>query len=290
MTTPPEPACARRRPTRGALTALAGGMLLAAAHCAVAQQAMVMDVTSGVTSRVGGKTAKAELLAYLDTGAEIALAEKASARLVLLATSAEVALVGPGRYRLRAGGLETLLGATPAPQPLNPDIGKQARTFAPAARDRMALAAVVMRAAGPPGVPRRLAPNDVTVLDPAPQLWWQAEEARNVSITVSDASGQVVWQGSAGSAGVRLGKALPPGRYTWTAAGDAGVSMAASFDVASDAQRSALPAPSTDAAFSQRMVTAMVWDNAGYSHDAWMLWRQLAAERPDSASLAKLAQ
>ena len=99
-----------------------------------------------------------------------------------------------------------------------------------------------------------------------------------------------MWQGSASGAGVRVGIALPPGRYTWTAAGDAGVSTAAAFEVASPVQRSALPALPEGADFGQRVATAMAWDNAGYSHDAWMLWRQLAAERPDSASLAKMAQ
>jgi hypothetical protein len=257
---------------------------------ASAQEAMLMDLSGTVTVASGNQDKPAGILDYLQDGAELHLADQATATIILLAPSTQLHLAGPGSFRIRHDHIETIKGAPPASAALNTAVATQAHQFAPAVRERMAMAAIVTRDAGEPKAPQLQGPGSVTVLTSSPQFWWSSVGAGAVTVSVWDAGGTLVWQGTSAQPGARIGLALAPGDYEWAAAQGGLASGRAQFTVADAAAAKAFPPLASNAPFSDRLLRAIALENAGYGYDAWMLWKQLAGERPDNPVLAKMAQ
>jgi hypothetical protein len=271
------------------LLACAGSCL---APAALAQGvAMTVDRAGEVEVTAGGKTGRLNVLDYLPPGAEIRLAGGANATLVYLSTSQEWRFTGPGRYRLDAARPAALQGAAPQAQGVPAPSAQAMARMEPTQRERMALGAVVMRAAGPV---RIVSPNNMDVLDTRPTLLWQAADGQAVQITVTAAGSTAPLAQTRTTAGQwTLPDSLPAGDYLWRAqaVSDApGLPRTGRFRVIGDGdERRARFAP-VPQAFAQRVSRAVMLENEDLPHDALLLWRQLSAERPDEEALRKWAE
>lgn len=254
--------------------------------------AMAVDRTGEVDIAVGTKTARLNVLDYLPPNTEMRLTAGASATLVYLATSQEWLFAGPGRYRLQAGQPVVIQGAPPKARGIPAPSTQAMAKLEPAQRERMGLGAIVMRSIGPL---RIVSPNNVDVLNQRPTLLWLVTDKREVRVTVfGDASVTTPLAQTTTTATQWTPPAdLPPGDYTWRAeiASDTpGVARTGRFRIieSSDPRRrriTALPAE-----FAQRVAYAVTLESEDLPHDALILWRALAAERPDEESLQQWAR
>lgn len=254
--------------------------------------AMALDRTGAVEVIAGGKTTPLAVLDYMPPDAELRLPAGASATLVYLQTSREWQFAGPGRYRLQAGQPAVLQGAAPKARGVPAASSQAMAKLEPAQRERMALGAVVMRASSPL---RIVGPNNVDVLDTRPTLLWLVTEGRPVRVTVSPA-------GSASPAAQTVTSAmqwkvpadLPPGDYVWRTeiATDESVTPAGGkFHLIelTDERRKRIDSQ-VPAGFAPRVARAVMLESEDLPHDALLLWRGLAAERPDEPSITRWAK
>lgn len=254
--------------------------------------AMAVDRTGEVDIAVGARTARLNVLDYLPPDTEMRLTAGASATLVYLATSQEWLFSGPGRYKLQAGQPVVLQGASPKARGIPAPSTQAMAKLEPAQRERMGLGAIVMRSIGPL---RIVSPNNVDVLNQRPTLLWLVTDKREVRVTVfGDASATTPLAQTTTSATQWTPPAnLPPGDYTWRAeiASDTpGVGRTGRFRIieGTDPRRSRIAA--LPAEFSQRVAYAVTLESEDLPHDALLLWRALAAERPDEESLQQWAR
>lgn len=274
--------------TRSAYLLLCG--LAALPLLARAQEAMLMDLNGDASVSAAGKEQKAAILDYLEAGAVLKLGAQSTAQLVLLAPGSELRLTGPDSYRVQADRLDTLSGAKPSAAQLDTALGAQARKFEPAVRERMGMAAIVTRDLGMRKAPKQRGPAVQTVLSRAPQFWWSSGTPAPVTLTLWNGDGTQIWQKQDAQPGVQPEQPLAPGDYEWALQQDGAGTGRVLFTVADDKEAAAFPPQAVNASFAERLARAMALNNAGYGHDAWMLWKQLAAERPGNTALAKLAQ
>jgi len=265
---------------------LAGGM----AHAQGV--AMALDRTGEVEVSAGGKTGRLNVLDYLPPDAEVRLAAGASATLVYLASSQEWQFAGPGRYRLQAAQPAVLQGAAPRARGVPAPSAQALAKMEPAQRERMALGAVVMRAAGPL---RIVSPANSDVLAQRPTLLWLAAENQPVRISVfgEDSKTTPLAQTVTAAMQWRVPADLPPGDYTWRAeivSDTPSPARTGKFSVIplADARRARIGA--APEGFPQRVAHAVMLESEDLPHDALIVWRALAAERPDEESLKQWAR
>ncbi len=251
--------------------------------------AMVLDRAGTVEAILAGKARRLNVLDYLAADSEVRLTDAASATLVYLASSREWQFAGPGRYRLKADAPTVLQGAAPKARGVPAPSAQAMVKLEPAQRERLALGAMVMRGDGPL---RIVSPNGVDVLTNQPTLIWLAGDGQEIRVSVFDEAQRIVAQGAATKMQWPLPKVLPPGEYTWrveaTAAG--GSPRLGRFRIiGDDDERRSLPIR-PPAEFAQRVAHAVMLESHDLPHDALMLWRALAAERPDEESLQQWAR
>lgn len=265
-------------------------LMLGAAHAQGV--AMAVDRTGDVDITVGARTGRLNVLDYLPPDAEMRLTGGASATLVYLATSQEWLFAGPGRYRLQAGQPVVIQGAPPKARGIPAPSTQAMAKLEPAQRERMGLGAIVMRSIGPL---RIVSPNNVDVLSQRPALLWLVSDKRAVRVTIfGDASATTpVAQTTTTATQWTPPTDLQPGDYTWRAeiaSEGPGVARTGRFRIieASDPRRSRITA--LPSAFAQRVAYAVTLESEDLPHDALLLWRALAAERPDEESLQQWAR
>lgn len=264
---------------------------LAALPLAVpAQEAMLMDLSGDATVTASGSERKAAILDYLAAGSVLKLGARSTAQLVLVKPGSELKLSGPGSYRIQADRIDTLSGAEPSAAQLDAALGAQAHKFEPAVRERMGMAAIVTRGVDMHRAPKLRGPGGLIVLSRTPQFWWTSSRSSPVTLTLWNSVHTPIWQNKDAHPGVQPSPPLPPGDYEWAVEQDGAASGRAAFTVGDDQERAAFPEQAAATPFADRLARAIALENAGYSHDAWMLWKQLAAERPGNQALAKMAQ
>lgn len=257
--------------------------------------AMAVDRAGDVEVSAGGKSGRLNVLDYLPADAEVRLAAGASATLVYLATSQEWQFTGPGRYRLQAAQPSALQGAAPKARGVPAPSAQAMAKMEPAQRERMALGAVVMRATGPL---RIVGPNGVDVLDMRPTLLWQAPDDQQVKVSVfGEESKKPVVQAVVSGSQWRVPAELPPGDYTWRAETVAdqqpnqqATARTGRFTIIPDVDARRARIGAEPAGFSQRVARAVQLESEDLPHDALVLWRALAAERPEEESLRQWAK
>ncbi|MES2946000.1 MAG: hypothetical protein V4772_24295 [Pseudomonadota bacterium] len=253
--------------------------------------AMALDRSGDVDVTAGGKTARLNVLDYLPPDAELRLPAGSAATLVYLSTSQEWQFAGPGLYRLQAGQPAVVQGAAPKARGVPVASAKAMTKLEPTQRERMALGAVVMRASGPL---RIVSPNNVDVLDTRPTLLWQMTENRPVRITVSPVGSQTPAAQTVTSAMQwTVPVELAAGDYLWRAEAATeppGLPRNGRFRIIDSADERRARAGSLPAGFAQRVSHAVMLESEDLPHDALLLWRTLAAERPDEESLKQWAR
>jgi hypothetical protein len=252
--------------------------------------AMAVDRTGDVDVLAAGKTQRLNVLDYLPPDAEVRLSAGAAATLVYLASSQEWQFTGPGRYQLKAGQPAVLQGAAPKARGVPAPSAQAMAKMEPAQRERMALGAIVMRASGPL---RIISPNDMDLLDARPTLLWQAADGQPVRITVVDSNKAAAAQTVTTANQWTVPAALPAGDYLWRAEIVSDTPTAPRNGrfriIAADDPRRARIVPAAEG-FGPRVARAMMLENEDLPHDALLMWRQLAAERPEEESLKQWAR
>lgn len=271
---------------------LTGAASIALLHGAAHAQgvAMAVDRTGDVDVTAAGKTLRLNVLDYLPPDAEVRLAAGAAATLVYLASSQEWQFTGPGRYQLKAAQPTVLQGAAPKARGVPAPSAQAMAKMEPAQRERMALGAIVMRASGPL---RIVSPNDMDLLDVRPTLLWQAANGQPVRITIIDSNKAAAAQTVTTANQWTLPVALPAGDYIWRVEIVSDTPTAPRNGrfriIAADDPRRARIVPTAEG-FGPRVARAMMLENEDLPHDALLMWRQLAAERPEEESLKQWAR
>jgi len=260
------------------LFALAFVALSPSAHAAAV--ALVTDVVGDASQ--GGEPVR--LLAELQSGTEVAIAEQGRVVVFYFADGSEWTLAGPGTYRFGARAPDASRGSA-APQ----------KRVAPAAlrdfrlrTDRIAQGGVVMRGAERPVL---IAPVDEVVLDPGVRFAWESFGAGALyQVEVVDAAGARLLAAETADAELPLPPAttLQPGRtYYWSVRGRDGTGTrtfyrVAEFRVADAATRRRLDAarPASDAPFSERALYAAMLEEVGARSASQAARGALAPERP----------
>lgn len=254
--------------------------------------AAAVMVTDLVGKAKSGDAALA-LLANLDEGRELELAEGSRLTAIDLGNGREYSLRGPGRYKVESGGLRALKGP-----PVEVATVPGAQLPSPkATTQRLAQASFVMRdvrqATGGDTPARHL----IAVL-PAILRWDPIPGATVYHVSINDEQGIKLF--AAHSANPEL--ALPPGlvqpgrRYRWRVEARAGERPLADFGqmftLADTATIERLATARTAAGhdFARRVLYALQLREAGADSDARAEWQLLASERPDDPRLRELAK
>ena len=252
--------------------------------------AMVLDRAGSVETVSAGKISRLNVLDYLAADAELRVAAGASATLVYLGNSREWQFTGAGRYRLQADQPVVLQGSAPKVRGVPVPAAQAMVRLEPAQRERLALGAMVMRGDGPL---RIVSPNGVDVLDARPTLLWLAGEGQPVRVSILDEAQRSLAETVTSAAQWSMPRELDPGDYTWrieVASSGGGSPRLGRFRVigANDERREMLRAAPGE--FAQRVAHAIMLESQDLPHDALLLWRALAAERPDEESLKQWAR
>lgn len=256
--------------------------------------AMITDLTGRATLRSDGGPAPAELLAYLAAGAELKLEAGARVTVTFFAKPLEVTLTGPAQASIVKDGATMLSGPPPRIRTLGAAVDSTARKFEPIARERLALAAVVMRA-GRPEL-KLFGPANTKVLTATPEFSWTAIPGAQYRLVLAERDGKVLLERTLKQATFKPDEPLRrDAAYTWRvqaqlAKGEA-LQAETTFSVASAAEALALAEgrPAPGASFSERVLYASRLDALGFRHDAAGVWRALLAERPEDETLRRLA-
>lgn len=253
--------------------------------------AMVTDLQGKATLVSGGKSQPLAMLATLESGGVVRLEPGAILVLAWMDRALEQRLAGPAEATLGSDGLRPLKGGKPETRKLDAASAEAARKFAPAARDRVALATVQMRTTRP--ALRIIGPNDAPVLNVQPALEWTTiSGAQGYRITLTGPGGATLLDQEVSAPPLTPARALARGaEYQWKvearlAAGEP-LSASARFLVVDDRRAQSLESarPRPDSRFSQRVLYASRLEAEGLTDDARTLWRELSAERPDDETL-----
>ena len=261
-----------------------------------AVQAAVLVTDLKGRAETDGKKALA-LMSEIADGGLIDLAAGAQMVATDLASGREYVLAGAGQFRVGRNGVEGVGGAGVTPKAL-PAANLPAVKVAVA---RVSQGTMVMRSVVfSSSAPAPLLPARTAVLDNTPTLRWSlVEGATGYRVSVFDQGGQSIYSRQTTEAELALPAAagLAGGKqYSWRveALGAQGRIADAStiFSVVTPEAAALLAQikPENDASFSRRVLYAAQLQEAGAVEEARLIWQALAKERPDDATVARLAR
>jgi hypothetical protein len=274
-------------------TVVAGLAGLLAPAVFAAGIAMITDANGRIEAEPDGSALG--VLAELEGGARLRLAQGASATLLYLASGEEYRLQGAGRYQIGDKAPTALQGAKPERRKLPVDAIPPVRVK-PASVQQ---ATIVMRSLGPAANVRLLEPVSVRVPEERPAFRWTAVPgAETYRVQVIDSAGQPVaeFEQRGETAQLPEGVRLKAGEaYSWNVearlANGRRVSRSADFavlDVQAWARLKRLQ-PAAGAKFSDRVAYAIALERHEVFHLAREEWRKLYAERPNEPLLKERA-
>lgn len=267
------------------------GLLAPAAFAAGV--AMITDASGRIEAEADG--AIIGVLAELENGAKLRLAQGAAATVLYLSSGEEYRLKGAGRFQIGDKAPTALQGAKPEKHKLPVDAIPPVRVK-PATVQQ---ATIVMRSLGAGVTVKLLEPVSVRVLEERPPFRWASVTgAETYRIQVIDSAGLPIAEfeqkGETGQlpAGIRLkaGEA-----YSWSVearlANGRRLSRTADFAVLDADARMKLGRlqPAAGAKFSDRVAYALMLERYEAFHLAREEWRKLHAERPNEPLLKERA-
>ena len=250
--------------------------------------AMVTDVQGGVTALDGGKTAKVELLSYLEPGAALQLEPRAHLTITFFSKPVEYRFVGPARLKVEQERIVSQDGKAEA-HAVSLQKSSAAKKFTVAQRESVTQAAFEMR--GLRAGLRLDDPVDTRLLDGEELAFrWEGPRPRDgYQLNLYKGHDRLLQQAVAtGNTWAPPAGLLKAGEvYEWEVrtALDNGEVLTArgSFSVADSAAAKSVKsqAPAAGATFSERVLYAVFLEQQGFRCDARKLWRELSRERPD---------
>jgi hypothetical protein len=266
--------------------AAAAALALALAARAADPVAFVADVKGNATIEGDGRLG---FLAELAPGSRLLLGTSATVAVTYAASGTEFTLSGPGEFLIGPETVSAEKGSAPRKRAV-----ASLRDAATVTRvSRTATASLRMRGLAPDAAATRGVlefPVDTGVASLQPTLRWRAT-GEDVTVRVADAEGKEVWRGGAKTGSVRTGMKLSPAtRYTWTIATPQKVLAQARFEtLPAEAITRVEKSRARAKSFSQRVLHAVVLQDAGATQEAREAWAALARERPDLPELNALA-
>ena len=267
-----------------------GGLLSSAVFAAGV--AMITDATGRIEAEGGIALG---VLAELEGGTKLRLAQGATATVLYLSSGEEFRLKGAGRYQIGDKAPTALQGAKPEKHKLPVDAIPPVRVR-PASVQQ---ATIVMRSLGAGATVKLLEPVSVRVIEERPPFRWASVTgAETYRIQVIDSAGQPIAEfeqkGEMGQ--LPAGVQLKPGEaYSWSVearlANGRRLSRTADFAVLDADARTKLGRlqPAAGAKFSDRVAYALMLERYEVFHVAREEWRKLHAERPGEALLKERA-
>jgi len=251
--------------------------------------AIVTDVQGAVSLLSGTAASPLPLLSELPEGTRVRLGGGARLTALYVRSGDEFTARGPGTVDFNAVRPEATGGATMSRRA--PPQGREIR-IRPSS---VAQGGLVVRSAGA----RLVSPVASTTLERSPEFSWE-DVRRNVHyrFSLTDADGAAVYGAETDARTLRLPPSvvLKPGAlYRWEVTvrsnGDHLQSVRATFRTATDDVRAQAQAlrPESAAGFPTRVAYAVWLDQMELRDEARRLWRELASERPDDATLRQRA-
>jgi hypothetical protein len=276
--------------------ALCATMFAAGASPAPAAEpvAMVTDLQGKVDAGAGA--AVPAILASVNPGATLNVAEGGALVVVYFGSGKEYAFKGPSQVRFGASAPEMVSGAAPTMR--DPLMGKVAGAgkIKPVGKIQ---AAVVMRGANEKSKIKFDTLAGTRVLEPSPEFRWQGPgEGLTYSFELSDEGGAVMFEQAVGGTSFKLPDSVqlkPGAKYTWVLdtklADGKTFTNAADFTIASTDMRADVEAvrPAANAPLSERVTYAAWLDQLQFHDEARKYWKELAAARSGDANLNQLA-
>jgi hypothetical protein len=275
---------------------LAAAALAAGANAAPAAEpvAMITDLQGKVDAGAGG--AAPAILASVNPGATLSVAEGGALVVVYFGSGKEFAFKGPASVRFGASQPEMLAGAAPTTR--DPLMGKVAGAgkIKPVGKIQ---AAVVMRGAKENARIKFETLAGTRVLEQRPEFRWQGPgDGLSYNLELSDEAGAVMLEQKVTGTSFQLPAAVQlkdGATYTWlldtTLPDGKKFSNAGDFTVAAAELRADVEAvrPAADAPLSERVTYAAWLDQLQFHDEARKYWKELAAARSGDANLNQLA-
>ena len=234
------------------------------------------------------------LLAELSRGQKLSLGKGAAASVMFIASGKEYLLKGPGEFQVKDTEMS---GSSPMPPAVRNTEWRTSNKILVQVAQASA-ASVRMRSIAKPRdekAVRLLYPTEGSVSTLQPTLRWQAPESKQPGEVSVQALGEekAAHVGKAPGSSYRLpAKLKPDTEYAWTYAREGHELASGRFRTVSLQTMQELDQrrPSERAEFSDRVLFALMLQEAGAIQEAQEAWARLAKERTDLPELAALAK
>ena len=247
---------------------------------------------TNVKGEVSVDGARAAVLGELARGQKLALGKEAQASVMYIASGKEYILRGPSDYEVK----DTELSATSGVPALTRATEWRASGKVLVQVAQSSAASVRMRSIAPaknPPAERLIFPVQGTIATLQPTFRWTAPEAKaEFALSVVGHEKPVHQARTQGNTYRVPAKLKPETEYLWvvtTAAGEMGTGMFRTLP-AEAVQKIEKRRPADKAEFSDRLLFALLLQEAGAVQEAREAWAKLAEERADLPELAALAK
>lgn len=253
--------------------------------------AMITDLKGGAHLVSQKTAAQLAVLTYLPVGEEIILDAGAQMVVTYFDESAEFSFKGPAHILVQQKTVKVVKGNPADMRNLDKEKSVSAAKFVRSGK--LSFATVEMRSLAIK--PTLLSPVNTRITTATPLFSWKSvNEAENYLLVVSEEGGQPIQKVNVTSNSWQLPMetVLKPGvNYQWsveeTLKSGEKVTSKGTFSVA-DAETVKWvlsKRPVADASFSEKLGYAIFLESEGFRGEAKVLWRELAALRPDDVNL-----
>lgn len=253
--------------------------------------AMITDFKGGAYLANQKTQKQLALLTYLSAGDEIELGDGAHIVVTYFDESSEFSFNGPARIAIQQNTAKVLKGKPASLVKLDKETSTAAGKFVRSSK--LAFATVEMRAFAIK--PTLLTPVNTKISTATPLFSWKSlNEAESYLLVLGEEGEQPIQKVvvTSNSWQLPMETVLKPGiNYQWsveeTLKSGEKVTVKSTFTVA-DADTIAHvqnKRPGADASFSEKVTYAIFLESEGFRGDAKVLWRELAALRPDDPNL-----